>query len=150
VLDCPNRPVLATGQTGSLTPEEQKAIVAERPPPVDISNAAPLFPLPSRHSLDTRPQPLGQILLLGSGPGHPSLLTLAAYHTLTKQATFVLSDKLVPAPVLALIPSHVPVKIAREFPGNADGAQNELMVEAVEAARRGEVVARVSLSPQLN
>jgi uroporphyrin-III C-methyltransferase len=135
---------------GSLTPEEQKAIVAERPPIVDSSNTALSLPLPSRHSLDIRPQPLGRILLLGSGPGHPSLLTLAAHHTLTKQATFVLSDKLVPAPVLALIPSHVPIKIAKKFPGNADGAQNELMVEAVEAARRGEVVVRVSLSPQLS
>ena len=128
---------------GSLTSEEQKAIIAERPPLVNSSNTAPsLLPL-SRHFLDIRPQ-AGRILLLGSGPGHPSLLTLAAHHALTKQATLVLSDKLVPAPVLALIPSHVPVKIARKFPGNAEGAQNELMVEAVEAARRGEVVARVS------
>lgn len=131
---------------GSLTPEEQKAIVAERPPLVDsLSTALPLLP-PSRHSLDIQPQ-AGRILLLGSGPGHPSLLTLAAHHALTKQATLVLSDKLVPAPVLALIPSHVPVRIARKFPGNAEGAQNELMVDAVEAARRGEVVVRVSHQP---
>jgi len=45
---------------GSLTPEEQNESIAERQPPVDISNTAPLFPLPSRHSLDIRPQPLGQ------------------------------------------------------------------------------------------
>ena len=134
---------------GSLTLEEQETLVAERPPPVDSLKTVP--PLaPSRHSLDIQPQQLGRILLLGSGPGHPSLLTLAAHHILTTQATFVLSDKLVPAPVLALIPSHVPVKIAKKFPGNADGAQNELMVEAVEAARRGEVVVRVSLCPQLS
>ena len=131
---------------GSLTPEEQMTLVAERPPPVDSLNIVPSLP-PSRHSLDIRPQRLGRILLLGSGPGHPSLLTLAAHHTLTTQATLVLSDKLVPGPVLALIPAHVPVKIAKKFPGNADGAQNELMVEAVEAARRGEVVVRVSPSP---
>jgi uroporphyrin-III C-methyltransferase len=129
---------------GSLTPEEQKMIVVERLPVDDSPNTAPSLPLPSRHSLDHQPQPMGRILLLGSGPGHPSLLTLAAHYVLTKQATLVLSDKLVPAPVLALIPSHVPVKIAKKFPGNADGAQNELMVEAVEAARRGEVVVRVS------
>ena len=135
---------------GSLTPEEQKAIIAERLPLLDSSNTASSLSPPSRHSLDTWPQPLGRILLLGSGPGHPSLLTLAAHHALTKQATFVLSDKLVPAPVLALIPSHVTVKIAKKFPGNADGAQDELMVEAVEAARRGEVVVRVSLSPRLS
>ena len=122
---------------GSLTPEEQKTIVAGSPSLGDSLKITP-------HSLDTQPQPLGRILLVGSGPGNPALLTLAAHNTLTKQATLVLSDKLVPAPVLALIPSHVPVKIAKKFPGNADGAQNELMVEAVEAARRGEVVVRVS------
>jgi len=126
---------------GSLTAEEQKAIVTERSPPVDSSNT---LPPSSRHSLGDQPRSLGRILLLGSGPGHPSLLTLAAHHVLTKQATLVLSDKLVPAPVLALIPSHVRVKIAKKFPGNAEGAQSELMVEAVESARRGEVVVRVS------
>ena len=129
---------------GSLTLEEQKAIVAERPPLVNSSNSAPSLLPSSRHSLDIQQPQAGRILLLGSGPGHPSLLTLAAHHVLTKQATLVLSDKLVPASVLALIPSHVPVKIARKFPGNAEGAQNELMVEAVDAARRGEVVVRVS------
>jgi uroporphyrin-III C-methyltransferase len=55
----------------------------------------------------------------------------------------VLSDKLVPAEVLALIPSNITVKIAKKFPGNADGAQSEMMLEAVEAAGRGETVVRV-------
>lgn len=85
----------------------------------------------------------GKIYLLGSGPGHPGLLTVAAHEILTRKATLVLSDKLVPAEVLALIPSSTPVKIAKKFPGNADGAQNELMVEAVEAASRGELVVRL-------
>ncbi|KIM31983.1 hypothetical protein M408DRAFT_327360 [Serendipita vermifera MAFF 305830] len=85
----------------------------------------------------------GQIYLLGSGPGHPDLLTVAAYNILTCRATLVLSDKLVPSEVLELIPSTTRVKIAKKFPGNNEDAQNELMVEAVDAAQRGEIVIRL-------
>ncbi|KAF8547847.1 tetrapyrrole methylase [Imleria badia] len=60
-----------------------------------------------------------------------------------RHADIVLSDKLVPAPVLELIPPHVEVRIARKFPGNADGAQTEMMVAAVEAANRGLTVVRL-------
>ena len=86
----------------------------------------------------------GKILLVGSGPGHPSLLTLATHNALTKHANLVLSDKLVPAAVLALIPQGVEVRIARKFPGNAEGAQDEMMKTAIEAAHRGLTVVRVS------
>ncbi|KAK0481353.1 uroporphyrin-III C-methyltransferase [Armillaria novae-zelandiae] len=96
---------------------------------------------PSLHSLDIR-RP-GRILLVGSGPGHPSLLTQATHNALTKLADLVLSDKLVPDAVLALIPSGVEVRIAKKFPGNADGAQNEMMEAAVEAARKGLTVVRL-------
>lgn len=102
----------------------------------------------SQHDLILRPvKPQGKIYLLGSGPGHPDLLTVAAYNILTRKSTLVLSDKLVPAEVLALIPPTTTVKIAKKFPGNNEGAQNELMVEAVEAANRGEIVVRVSHWP---
>lgn len=101
----------------------------------------------SLHSLSVTPSvPPGRILLVGSGPGHPSLLTVATHAALTKHADLVLSDKLVPDAVLALIPSHVKVQIARKFPGNADGAQNELMEAAIEAAKRGLTVVRVRLT----
>ncbi|KAJ6611511.1 tetrapyrrole methylase [Mycena sp. CBHHK59/15] len=97
--------------------------------------------VPSLHSLDIRPK--GRILLVGSGPGHPSLLTLATHKALTQLADLVLSDKLVPAAVLALIPPTVQVRIAKKFPGNAEGAQNEMMEAAIEAARRGLTVVRL-------
>ena len=98
------------------------------------------------HPIDLPPRPSksGKIILIGSGPGHPSLLTTAAHNTLTNLADLVLSDKLVPEPVLALIPKTVELKIARKFPGNADGAQSELMEMAVDAAKRGLTVVRVS------
>ncbi|CAA7265022.1 unnamed protein product [Cyclocybe aegerita] len=84
----------------------------------------------------------GRILLVGSGPGHPSLLTIATHTALTQLADLVLSDKLVPDAVLKLIPKHVQVRIARKFPGNAEGAQTEMMEAAVEAAKRGLTVVR--------
>ncbi|THU83927.1 uroporphyrin-III C-methyltransferase [Dendrothele bispora CBS 962.96] len=98
--------------------------------------------LPSVHSLSVIPPP-GRILLVGSGPGHPSLLTLATHSALTKHANLVLSDKLVPDAVLSLIPKDVEVRIARKFPGNAEGAQTEMMEAAVEAARQGLTVVRL-------
>ncbi|KIP06143.1 hypothetical protein PHLGIDRAFT_45410, partial [Phlebiopsis gigantea 11061_1 CR5-6] len=100
--------------------------------------------LDSLHALSVSPvTPPGRILLVGSGPGHPSLLTVATHTALTKHADLVLSDKLVPDAVLALIPSHVKVQIARKFPGNADGAQNELMEAAIAAAKQGLTVVRL-------
>ncbi|KAJ7146406.1 uroporphyrin-III C-methyltransferase [Mycena epipterygia] len=95
----------------------------------------------SLHSLEVPRK--GRILLVGSGPGHPSLLTLATHTALTQFADLVLSDKLVPAAVLALIPQTVQVRIAKKFPGNAEGAQNEMMEAAVEAASRGLTVVRL-------
>ena len=104
----------------------------------------------SQHGVDVTPplpkQMKGRIILAGSGPGHPSLLTLATHTALTKHADLVLSDKLVPAPVLDLIPPHVEVRIARKFPGNADSAQTEMMMAAVDAAKRGLTVVRVRFS----
>ncbi|KAF7330113.1 Uroporphyrin-III C-methyltransferase [Mycena sanguinolenta] len=100
------------------------------------------LPHPSSiHGLDIRRK--GRILLVGSGPGHPSLLTLATHTALTQLADLVLSDKLVPAAVLALIPPTVQVRIAKKFPGNAEGAQTEMMEAAVDAAQRGLTVVRL-------
>lgn len=84
----------------------------------------------------------GRISLIGSGPGHPSLLTVAALHQL-RNATLILSDKLVPAEILALIPPSTKLHIAKKFPGNNEGAQNEMMLQALEGARAGEDVVRL-------
>ncbi|KAH8992355.1 tetrapyrrole methylase [Lactarius akahatsu] len=98
----------------------------------------------SRHGLVVVPSsPRGRIFLVGSGPGHPGLLTVATRDILTKQADLVLSDKLVPEAVLAIIPKQVEVQIARKFPGNAEGAQQEMMETAVDAVSRGLTVVRL-------
>ncbi|RHZ60157.1 hypothetical protein CDV55_105925 [Aspergillus turcosus] len=84
----------------------------------------------------------GKIVLAGSGPGHPDLLTRATFHAI-QNADIILADKLVPAPVLDLIPRRTEVHIARKFPGNADQAQEEFMQMGIEALRQGRYVLRL-------
>ncbi|GFP57361.1 uroporphyrinogen-III C-methyltransferase [Trichoderma asperellum] len=87
-------------------------------------------------------QPLGRIILAGSGPGHPDLLTRATYNAI-QSADLILADKLVPSGVLDLIPRRTPVEIARKFPGNAEQAQEELLAAALAAAKAGKTVLRL-------
>ncbi|KAK4189797.1 tetrapyrrole methylase [Podospora australis] len=84
----------------------------------------------------------GRVILAGSGPGHPDLLTRATYKAI-QSADVILADKLVPAGVLDLIPRRTPVSIARKFPGNADRAQEELLEQALEGVRAGKTVLRL-------
>jgi uroporphyrin-III C-methyltransferase len=84
----------------------------------------------------------GKILLAGSGPGHPDLLTQAT-HKAIQSADLILADKLVPAGVLDLIPRRTPVQIARKFPGNADKAQEELLEMALAGVKEGKTVLRL-------
>ena len=84
----------------------------------------------------------GRVILAGSGPGHPDLLTRATYKAI-QTADLVLADKLVPAGVLDLIPRRTPVRIARKFPGNADRAQEELLEQALDGVRAGKTVLRL-------
>ena len=94
----------------------------------------------------------GRILLLGTGPGNPLLLTRLAHLLLTTSdpsspfyVDLFLSDKLVPSHILDLIPAErrKGVVIARKYPGNAEAAQEELMALAIEAAQQGKTVLRM-------
>jgi len=109
---------------------------AQPPPPV--SDNALSQSLISGHL----PLRKGTITLAGSGPGHPSLLTIAT-QTAIQNAHFILADKLVPAEILALIPRRTPVHIARKFPGNADAAQEELLQLGLDAMKEGKDVLRL-------
>lgn len=84
----------------------------------------------------------GRIVLAGSGPGHPDLLTTATLKAI-RSADLILADKLVPAPVLELVPRRTPIQIARKFPGNADQAQEELHQMALTALKEGKTVLRL-------
>ncbi|KAL8899985.1 MAG: hypothetical protein Q9207_005918 [Kuettlingeria erythrocarpa] len=100
------------------------------PPPLDIS------------TLSLRARPTARIILAGSGPGSPALLTLATHRAILT-ATVILADKLVPAPILDLIPRRTPLHIARKFPGNAEAAQQELLTLGLSALQEGETVLRL-------
>lgn len=84
----------------------------------------------------------GSISLVGSGPGHPDLLTAACLKVL-QSADLVLVDKLVPAPVASLIPRRASIFTAKKFPGNADNAQEELLTRGLEALKQGKRVVRL-------
>ncbi|KAK3330643.1 tetrapyrrole methylase [Apodospora peruviana] len=92
--------------------------------------------------LGPSPGTTGRIILAGSGPGHPDLLTRATCKAI-QAADLVLADKLVPGGVLDLIPRRTPVSIARKFPGNADRAQEELLEQALAGVRAGKTVLRL-------
>jgi uroporphyrin-III C-methyltransferase len=84
----------------------------------------------------------GRIILAGTGPGNPDLLTIATHKAITS-ADLVLADKLVPAPVLDLVPRRATIHIARKFPGNADKAQEELLELGLAGVRAGKTVIRL-------
>ena len=86
--------------------------------------------------------PPGRLILAGSGPGHPSLLTRATHNAILS-SDLILADKLVPSRVMDLIPRRTPVVIARKFPGNADAAQHEVLSQALAAVGGGKTVLRL-------
>lgn len=98
-------------------------------------------PLLNPATLDARNR-RGRIILAGSGPGHPDLLTTATLKAI-RGADVILADKLVPAGVLELIPRRTPVEIAKKFPGNAENAQEEFLRMGLQAAQQGKTVVRL-------
>lgn len=84
----------------------------------------------------------GRIILAGSGPGHPDLLTKATHKAILR-ADLILADKLVPSSVLDLVPRQTPVHIARKFPGNAERAQEELLELGLAGLKKGQTVLRL-------
>ncbi|KAF2433011.1 uroporphyrin-III C-methyltransferase [Tothia fuscella] len=117
---------------------------------VDVSSVLASSKLPSMETnllpssmLDLRGQrQRGAIILAGSGPGHPELLTMATLSAI-KNADVILADKLVPAAVLELIPRRTTVHIARKFPGNAEAAQDELLEMGLAGVESGKTVLRL-------
>lgn len=85
----------------------------------------------------------GAISLVGAGPGSVQMLTLGAIQEI-HSADLILADKLVPQQVLDLVPQkRTKLFIARKFPGNAERAQEELLLLGLEALTRGEKVVRL-------
>ncbi|KAH7096144.1 tetrapyrrole methylase [Auriculariales sp. MPI-PUGE-AT-0066] len=128
----------AAGGSGVAT-----SIVANIQDTENTQATASIATTTSLHDLEVA-APRGQVFLVGSGPGHPSLLTVAAHRLLTSASTHaILSDKLVPSAVLELIPSTTQLHIARKFPGNADRAQDELTALGIGLLREGKSIVRL-------
>jgi len=122
----------------AITDADVDAVLASYSQEAAIEASTPLL---SPGTLDSRGRK-GRIILAGSGPGHPDLLTGLTLKAI-RSADVILADKLVPAPVLDLIPRRTPVHIARKFPGNAEAAQEELLSLGLAAARKGQTVLRL-------
>lgn len=86
--------------------------------------------------------PRSLMQLVGSGPGDPSLMTIAA-HRAVSEAEVILADKLAPPDILKLSPPHCEVIFARKFPGNAAKAQQELNERGLACLRANKRVVRL-------
>ncbi|KAG0650545.1 Uroporphyrinogen-III C-methyltransferase [Hyphodiscus hymeniophilus] len=120
----------------NITDEDVDSVLSSYASDPEIS--APL----DTTQLDARGERMGRIILAGSGPGHPDLLTRAT-HKAILSADIILADKLVPSGVLDLIPRRTPVHIARKFPGNAERAQEELLELGLAGLKAGKTVLRL-------
>ncbi|KAF9918978.1 hypothetical protein BX616_003498 [Lobosporangium transversale] len=84
---------------------------------------------------------IGEIKLIGAGPGDPDLLTMAAYKAITTWADIVLADKLVSKEILTLV--SCPLFIANKDKGCQASGQQELFERATQALRQGLRVVRL-------
>ncbi|KAL7562402.1 hypothetical protein ACA910_020548 [Epithemia clementina (nom. ined.)] len=109
--------------------------------------------LPPLYDSKQRPLPKalpngGKVTLLGSGPGDPDLLTVAAHRLLTevaaKENTLVVVDRLVSQEILDLIQA-AEIKIARKLPGCADLAQEEIYWWCYQGLNQGRHVIRLKI-----
>jgi hypothetical protein len=91
--------------------------------------------------LQPPPHTLGEIKLIGAGPGDPDLLTMAAYKAITIWADIVLADKLVSKEILALV--KCPLFVANKDKGCQASGQQELFERATQALKEGKKVVRL-------
>ncbi|WP_291886810.1 uroporphyrinogen-III C-methyltransferase [Cellulomonas sp.] len=91
-----------------------------------------------------RPRPAGEgrVVLVGGGPGDPSLMTVAARRALA-QADVVVADRLGPVEVLDSLPADVEVIDVGKTPGHHPVPQDEINRILVEQAQRGRFVVRL-------
>ena len=86
------------------------------------------------------------IALIGAGPGDPELITVKAQRYL-KEADLVISDRLIPQPVLDLVEGEL--RIARKTQGKSDPAQDELLEWCLEGLKKGQRVVRLKIGDPL-
>lgn len=84
----------------------------------------------------------GSVAIVGSGPGDPDLLTVAALKALNN-ASLVVADRLVSQEILNLI--YCKVIVANKKPGCAEKAQEQINAIVIEAVKNGERVVRLKI-----
>jgi len=92
------------------------------------------------------PESGGRITLVGSGPGSPSLLTLAAHSLITDPSNLLIVDRLVSAEIRTLMDeAGVNYKIANKTPGCQMAAQDEIFEWCLQGLRKGKHVVRLKI-----
>ena len=91
---------------------------------IDKSKSGNISSIRSRNLPPTILPNGGRITMVGSGPGDPDLLTMAAHKLLSDPSLLVVTDRLVSPEILELINGEI--KVARKLPGCADKAQEEV------------------------
>ena len=84
----------------------------------------------------------GHVHVVGAGPGDPGLLTRRA-HELLQTCDVVLTDRLVSAEILALVPATTPVVHVGKTPRGCAASQEDINAELVARAQAGQVVVRL-------
>ena len=90
----------------------------------------------------TAPRAVGEVILVGAGPGDPELLTLKALRAL-QDADVILHDRLVPDAVLELARRDATRICVGKAAGNVGIAQEEINALLIEHAQRGQRVVRL-------
>jgi uroporphyrin-III C-methyltransferase/precorrin-2 dehydrogenase/sirohydrochlorin ferrochelatase len=90
---------------------------------------------------DEKP-PVGQVILVGAGPGDPGLLTLAGRAALTR-ADVVVYDRLVNPALLEITPPGARMIYAGKSRGGGPMSQEEINALVCSEAQRGSVVVRL-------
>ncbi len=131
-----------TKKNGAFPTTKKAGVVAQDTNIPSFPNSQTLAPL-SSHVMSQLPNG-GRITLVGSGPGDPSLLTVAADRLLRDPNVIVIADRLVSDEIMDLLATSN-VHVARKWPGCAEQAQEEIYHWTYQALLQGRHVVRLKI-----